>query len=325
MSAPRNPVPTFGPPELGQYTRNITRVTAGFPYTVGDNDFLVCANKAAPAAAVTVKLGTPWDGRIVGVKDHKGDAATNNITVEGNGKNIEGAATDVIATNGAERWYIFDATADEWKRIWSGIGAAGGAMDLTAPGPIGSVTPNTGKFTTLTVNTALVLAAGADVSCAAGVTDVDLSLSTGTFKTPTGAHTLGGDVTIAAGKDLIFAAGAGDLDASALTGAVKLGAAGATLGFFGVVAAARPSAYTQTYATADKTHANPTSADLSGITSSTTGSALAEPGGLYDQAEHQQNYRRIQDQFNALRADVLDAKQLINSVIDDFQALGLLQ
>jgi hypothetical protein len=37
----------------------------------------------------------------------------------------------------------------------------------------------------------------------------------------------------------------------------------------------------------------------------------------------QQNFRRIQDQFNALRADTADLKQIVNSVIDDLQTLGL--
>ncbi len=100
---------------------------------------------------------------------------------------------------------------------------------------------------------------------------------------------------------------------------------GTTVGFYGVTPATRPTAYTQTYATADKTHAAFTSADLTGITSSTTGSALAEPGAAYVQAEQQQNFRRIQDQFVALRADVADLKQLVNSVIDDLQTLGILQ
>lgn len=84
------------------------------------------------------------------------------------------------------------------------------------------------------------------------------------------------------------------------------------------------SPYTQTYATADRTHANPTSSVLTGISSSTTGSALNEPGGGYVQAEHQQNYRRLQDQVNNLRADVLDLKQLANSIIDDLQAASIL-
>jgi len=95
------------------------------------------------------------------------------------------------------------------------------------------------------------------------------------------------------------------------------------LGHYGVTPIVQPSAYTQTYSTADKTHANFTSSDLTGITSSTTGSALAEPSAAYTQSEMQQNFRRIQDQFVNLRADVADLKQLANSMIDDLQALGL--
>jgi len=107
--------------------------------------------------------------------------------------------------------------------------------------------------------------------------------------------------------------------------AIRIEASGsaAMIGFLGAAAVARPTAYTQTYATATRTHANPTSADLTGITSSTTGTALAEPSAAYTQAEMQQNFRRIQDQFNALRADVLNNKQVINSIIDDQQSNGL--
>lgn len=108
-------------------------------------------------------------------------------------------------------------------------------------------------------------------------------------------------------------------------GAVQIGGSSATIGFYGVTAAARPSAYTQTYATATRTHANMTSSDLTGIASSTTGSALTEPDAIYVQATWQTNMRRIQDQFVALRADVLNLKQVVNSVIDDDQILGLKQ
>ncbi len=95
------------------------------------------------------------------------------------------------------------------------------------------------------------------------------------------------------------------------------------LGFYNATPIVRPSAYTQTYSTADKTHAAFTSADLTGITTSTTGSTLAEPSAAYTQSEMQQNFRRIQDQYNLLRADVADLKQLVNSIIDDLQSLGL--
>lgn len=91
---------------------------------------------------------------------------------------------------------------------------------------------------------------------------------------------------------------------------------GSTAGFFGVTPASRASAYTQTYSTADKTHANFTSADLA-----TTAATQTTPWGFASQAQAD----NIATQFNLLRADVADAKALINSVIDDLQTYGLFQ
>lgn len=107
--------------------------------------------------------------------------------------------------------------------------------------------------------------------------------------------------------------------------AMRIEASGsaAMIGFLGASAVARQTTYTQTYSTATATHANFTSADLTGISSSTTGTALAEPSGTYTQSEMQQNFRRIQDQFNLLRADVANLKQVVNTLIDDSQAYGL--
>jgi len=99
------------------------------------------------------------------------------------------------------------------------------------------------------------------------------------------------------------------------------------LGFYNATPVARPSAYTQTYSTADKTHANMTSSDLTdntGGTANTTLENLAD-GTTYanDHAKIENNFADIAAEFNKLRADVLDAKQLLNSVVDDLQALGL--
>lgn len=88
---------------------------------------------------------------------------------------------------------------------------------------------------------------------------------------------------------------------------------GTTAGFFGVTATTRPAAITQTYATADRTHANFTSADLAAFTGGVV--------GFLDAAERD----NLRTQFNALRADLADAKQLLNSVIDDLQGLGFEQ
>ena len=91
---------------------------------------------------------------------------------------------------------------------------------------------------------------------------------------------------------------------------------GTTVGFYGITPATRPTAYTQTYSTADKTHANATSADLV-----TTAVTQTSPFGFAGAAQGD----NIATQFNALRVDVLDIKQLVNSVIDDLQLLGILQ
>lgn len=88
---------------------------------------------------------------------------------------------------------------------------------------------------------------------------------------------------------------------------------GANVGFYGVAPVARAGAYTQTYATADKTHAAFTSADLAAFTGGSV--------GFLDAAERD----GVRTQFNALRADVADVKQLVNSVIDDLQAIGVAQ
>ena len=96
-------------------------------------------------------------------------------------------------------------------------------------------------------------------------------------------------------------------------GSVLKGTNAGLLSFYGATPVAKPSAYTQTYVTADKTHAAETSADFP---AGGTGAAA----GAWDTAA---NRDLAITRFNALRVDVADLKQLVNSIIDDFQALGL--
>lgn len=92
------------------------------------------------------------------------------------------------------------------------------------------------------------------------------------------------------------------------------GQAAGNVGFFGTAGTARPTAYTQTYATATRSHAALTSADVD-----TTPAGLAIFGYTQAQADS------IPVAINALRADLANVKQLLNAVIDDLQALGLAQ
>lgn len=84
------------------------------------------------------------------------------------------------------------------------------------------------------------------------------------------------------------------------------------LGFWGATAIVRPAAYTQTYSTAARTVPNATVGAVS-----TAGVGLTAYG--FSQAQGDS----IPVAINALTADVLALRQLVNALIDDHQAMGL--
>jgi uncharacterized protein YkwD len=81
-----------------------------------------------------------------------------------------------------------------------------------------------------------------------------------------------------------------------------------------LVSALSPVTLTQTYATADATHANPTSVDVA-----TDAVTQTTPYGFSTQAQGD----AVVANLNALRADVLDLKQFVNSITDQLQTKGL--
>jgi hypothetical protein len=88
---------------------------------------------------------------------------------------------------------------------------------------------------------------------------------------------------------------------------------GNKLGFFNVTPVVKPTAYTQTYATAAKTVPNATASNPpAGGTGATE--------GAYDTAAHRDEM--ITSLTNNI-ADVLALKQVVNALIDDLQALGI--
>jgi hypothetical protein len=104
------------------------------------------------------------------------------------------------------------------------------------------------------------------------------------------------------------------------------------VGFFNVAPVARAAAYTQTYSTATRTHAALTSAtltDSTGGTANTTVVAITAVGGsgatTTQEGEINDNFADLIAQVNALRVDLENAKQMINSLVDDAQAYGLAQ
>jgi len=105
-----------------------------------------------------------------------------------------------------------------------------------------------------------------------------------------------------------------DLTINATTG-TKIGQSTSKIGFFGVTPAVRPTAITQTYSTASSTHAAVTQlAAPAGGTGATA--------GAYNTAA---NRDLMITSINAARTDIANVKQVLNQVIDQLQALGLLQ
>lgn len=100
---------------------------------------------------------------------------------------------------------------------------------------------------------------------------------------------------------------------------------GSTLGFYSNAPVARPAAYTQTYATATRTHANLTSATLTDSTGGTANTTVVAIAGTGDDANLNNNFADLIAQCNALRVDLANAKQVLNQVLDDLQLIGLLQ
>ncbi len=105
-----------------------------------------------------------------------------------------------------------------------------------------------------------------------------------------------------------------DLTIATVTGS-RIGQALSKVGFFGVTPVVRPTPITQTYATASATHAAVTQ-----LVAPAGGTGTAA-GGWSTAANRNLAIASI----NAARDDIANVKQVLNQVIDQLQALGLLQ
>jgi len=102
----------------GTYTNSLTTsvrvVTAAGAVTVVANDYVIVVNKTVGAStALTLQAGV--SGRTLIIKDGKGDAATNNITISPAAGNIDGAATFVMNVNYGAIKIVYNGT--EWNIV----------------------------------------------------------------------------------------------------------------------------------------------------------------------------------------------------------------
>lgn len=98
----------------GNQVWTVRVVTAAGAVTVTTADYAVIVNKTV-GAATTVNLPAGATGLAFVIKDGKGDAAANNITVTPAAGNIDGAATYVMNTNYQSVTVVY--TGSSWVRI----------------------------------------------------------------------------------------------------------------------------------------------------------------------------------------------------------------
>ena len=70
------------------------------------------------SAATTINLPPqPYDGQRIAIVDAAANLATYNLTLDGNGRKIEGAATLALSTNGMDRQWLYRADTANWVKL----------------------------------------------------------------------------------------------------------------------------------------------------------------------------------------------------------------
>lgn len=86
---------------------------AGYPYNVLNHDTFIMVDTSA-GRTIILPLA-PSTGEVHTIKDNTGSGAANNITIQGNGNNIDGAATSTIDTNYGAAYLIYNGT--QWNVV----------------------------------------------------------------------------------------------------------------------------------------------------------------------------------------------------------------
>lgn len=99
----------------GGAARSTRVVTGAGDVTVAVTDDIIVVNKASGAATAVNLPASPVTGQSYVIKDGKGDAATNNITVTPASGNIDGSTTFVMDRNYQSCFVVY--TGSEWSQI----------------------------------------------------------------------------------------------------------------------------------------------------------------------------------------------------------------
>lgn len=107
---------------INEEMKQAIRVALTSPVTVADTtDFAVVTDLTTPGA-VTVNLPAGTAGRIFAIVDGKGDAATNNVTINRAGSDtIAGSTSLTLNTNRQAVLLQYSSTGTDWKILYNSI------------------------------------------------------------------------------------------------------------------------------------------------------------------------------------------------------------
>lgn len=92
--------------------------------TLEDKDLMAVVSTDSTSGSWTVYLpDDPTEGRFITVKDGEGHADNQNITIRGNGQDIDGSGSQTITEEYGSFSYIFDG--QEWRQVNEGSGDGG--------------------------------------------------------------------------------------------------------------------------------------------------------------------------------------------------------
>jgi len=205
----------------GVPTVRAERIFTGVGNTTADvSDYIIVINKTVGAAtSVTLPLA-PTNGQSFIIKDGKGDASTNNITIVGNGKLIDGSANRIINQNYQAYEVVYNGAS--WDVVGSAgvTGAGGGTVTTTG-------SPTSGKLAVFSGSTSITngdLSGDVTTSGTLATTLATVNANVGSFTNAT--------ITVNA-KGLITAAstGSGGATPGGTSGQIQYNNAGALGGF----------------------------------------------------------------------------------------------
>lgn len=130
----------------GVTTARTETIVTTTPYNVLADDYVITVQLSVPGASTVTLPLSPSTSNSYIIKDGTGDAASNNITIDGNGNTIDGQATFVINDAYGALEIIFNGTE------WNGIGfyAQSQALPGDVNGPASSTDNAIARFDGIT-------------------------------------------------------------------------------------------------------------------------------------------------------------------------------